>query len=185
MGDPRKKRRQYARPQHLWREERIIEEGNLCKKYGLKNRKDIWKVISKVRNFSKQTRKLLAMKGEEAEKGEKELLSKLRKWGITVKNLEDVLALKVEDLLDRRLESIVHKKGLTNTMKQARQFITHGHILVRGRVVNIPSYLVSSDEEREVSLKEKIKVVSSKKNKKEVKSEKEGKKRKSRRRKGR
>ncbi len=158
MGDPRKKRRVYERPQNLWREERIAEEEDLCKRYGLKNRKEIWKVIAKVRNFRKGTRKLLAMEEKEAEKEKKELLSKLGKLGIKVKTLEDVLTLKVEDLLDRRLESIVHRKDLANTAKQARQFITHGHVLVRGKVVNIPSYLVSKDEEDEIRLKEKIKV---------------------------
>jgi small subunit ribosomal protein S4 len=160
MGDPRKLRRKYSRPEHLWRSERITEESELCKKYGLKNKREIWKVKFLLRKFRHQARKLLAMKGEEeAEKEKRELLTKLRNLGIEVKNLEDVLGLDVEHLLDRRLQTIVHKKGLANTIEQARQYITHSHVLVKGKVVTIPSYFVLKDEENEVTLKEHIKVI--------------------------
>lgn len=172
MGDPRKKRRDYSRPQHLWREERITEEKSLCKRYGLKSAKEVWKFKSKVRDFRKDARKLLSME-EGEKKREEELLSRLRKLGIKVKNLEEVLALKIEDLLDRRLESVVYRKGLANTMKQGRQFITHGHILVGDRVVDIPSYLVPEDEEDKISLKRKIKLAPPQKKKGKKESGKE------------
>ncbi len=62
--------------------------------------------------------------------------------------LEDVLALGTEDVLERRLQTQVHKKELSNSLKHARQLIVHGHIAINDRRVTIPSYMVSLDEER-------------------------------------
>ncbi|KAF5426795.1 small subunit ribosomal protein S4 [Candidatus Methanophagaceae archaeon] len=65
-------------------------------------------------------------------------------------NLADVLELDVEHILDRRLQTCVHKKGLANSPKHARQLIVHGHIVVNNRRVTIPSYIVDRDVEREI-----------------------------------
>ena len=62
--------------------------------------------------------------------------------------LEDVLALGTEDVLERRLQTKVHKKKLSNSLKHARQLIVHGHIAINDRRVTIPSYMVSLEEER-------------------------------------
>lgn len=45
-------------------------------------------------------------------------------------------------ILESRLDSVVFRTGFANTRKQARQIVTHGHILVNGKKVDIPSYLV-------------------------------------------
>lgn len=45
-------------------------------------------------------------------------------------------------LLERRLDNVVYRAGLAQTRFQARQIVNHGHILVNGRRVNIPSYQV-------------------------------------------
>lgn len=157
MGDPRKLRRKYSQPTHPWKRARIAEEKEVWKKYGLKNRKEIWKAKSEIRKIREQARKLLAIASEKAEKEKNELLSKLRNLGVEVKNLDDILALKVENLLDRRLQTMVYKKGIANTVNQARQFVIHGHILVGGRVINAPGYFIKKDEEDKISLKEKTK----------------------------
>lgn len=62
--------------------------------------------------------------------------------------LEDVLALGTEDVLERRLQTQVHKKELSTSLKHARQLIVHGHIAINDRRVTIPSYIVSLEEER-------------------------------------
>jgi small subunit ribosomal protein S4 len=64
--------------------------------------------------------------------------------------LEDVLALTVEDILERRLQTHVYKKGLANSIKHARQLIVHGHIAVDGRRVTIPSYILDVEEEKKI-----------------------------------
>lgn len=48
--------------------------------------------------------------------------------------------------LERRLDNTLFRLGLTPTRTSARQFVSHGHILVNGKKVNIPSYLVRPDE---------------------------------------
>jgi small subunit ribosomal protein S4 len=50
-------------------------------------------------------------------------------------------------MLERRLDNVVWRIGLGSSRAQARQIILHGHILVNGKKVNIPSYLVNTGEE--------------------------------------
>ncbi len=53
-------------------------------------------------------------------------------------------------LLERRLDNVVFRMGLARTRPQARQYVTHGHVLVDGRRVNIPSYLVRPGQQIEI-----------------------------------
>jgi small subunit ribosomal protein S4 len=48
--------------------------------------------------------------------------------------------------LERRLDNVVYKGGLANSRAQARQLVNHGHFLVNGKMVNIPSYIVNTDD---------------------------------------
>ncbi len=57
-------------------------------------------------------------------------------------------------LLERRLDTVVHRGGLASSRAQARQLVLHGHIQVNGRKVNIPSFQVNLNDE--VSLKDKL-----------------------------
>jgi small subunit ribosomal protein S4 len=57
-------------------------------------------------------------------------------------------------MLERRLDNAVYRMGLAGSRAQARQLVLHGHVLVSGKKVNIPSYLVSIGEE--ISLREKM-----------------------------
>jgi len=175
MGDPRKQRRKYERPTHPWKAERITEEKEICRKYGLKNRKELWRVKSKIRRFRQQARNLLASSGEEVMKEKKELFDKLTRLGILENpTIEDILTIKAEDLLERRLQSQLYSKGIANTMKEARQLITHNHVIVGNRIINIPSYTLSKIEEDSITLKGGMRVIKLKKEtepKKEAKGE--------------
>jgi small subunit ribosomal protein S4 len=83
---------------------------------------------------------------------ENELLTRLKKLGILNETavLDNVLDLSIEDLLERRLQTIVFRKGLARTAFQSRQLITHGHITIGNRRVTVPSYTVSKEEEPNV-----------------------------------
>lgn len=72
-----------------------------------------------------------------------------RKKGITGENL---LA-----LLERRLDNIIYRLGFASTRIQGRQFVLHNHVMVNGKKVNIPSFLVSVGDT--ISLKEKSRSV--------------------------
>lgn len=68
-----------------------------------------------------------------------------RKKGVTGENLLQ--------LLERRLDNTIYRLGFANSRNQARQLVRHNHVLINGKKVNIPSYLVSVGEE--ITLKEK------------------------------
>ena len=152
MGDPKFSRRKYDTPSHPWIGSRITEENEILKKFGLKNKREIWKAksyMSHARGQARHLSALLRIGNVQAEKESKKLLLRLQRYGIIpdTSNLDDVLAIDIENVLNRRLQTVVYHKGLSNTAKQARQFIVHGHIAINGKRVTIPGYLVPKDEE--------------------------------------
>ncbi|GAB6074850.1 30S ribosomal protein S4 [Nautilia lithotrophica] len=58
-------------------------------------------------------------------------------------------------LLERRLDNVVYRMGFATTRRFARQLVTHGHVLVNGKKVNIPSYLVKEGDRIEIKEKSK------------------------------
>ena len=80
------------------------------------------------------------------------VIKKLIRMGILEEGatLDDILNLSVEDFLERRLQTRVYRQGLANTIKQARQLITHGHIAVDGRRVTAPGFIVERDMESKI-----------------------------------
>jgi len=152
LGDPKFQKKKYETPSHPWEGERIKAEHELVKKYGLKNKRELWKFQTKLRAMRGQARTLqarLRTKSPQAEKEKELLLKRLYSWGLLEKDAElnDVLSLTVEDLLTRRLQTQVHLKGMAYTIKQARQMIVHRHIALGGRIINVPGYIVKREEE--------------------------------------
>lgn len=149
MGHPRKARKKYDTPPHPWNADRIKEENKLLQKYGLKNKKEVWKAETMVKRYRRDARHLLGMETEQTIKERQDLINHLIRLGILgeASKLEDVLDLTVEDVLRRRLQTMVHKKGLSTTAKGARQFVIHGHIALNGKKLDSPSYLVKRGEE--------------------------------------
>jgi small subunit ribosomal protein S4 len=151
MGDPRKQHKKYARPRKLFDKARITEENELLTKYGLKNKKEVWKAEFKINNIRSLAKEII----REPEK-QKEFLDKLKKQGFDVKTIDDVLGLTKEDVFARRLQTVIIKKGIARTARHARQLIAHKHISVSGKIVNSPSYLVSLELEKDINLAGKI-----------------------------
>lgn len=152
MGDPRKLKNKYATPIHPWEKFRLDAEKPLMKEYGLVNKKELWRVTSKLKNFKDTVKKLVAAKTTQAEVEKKQMVDKLKSLGlISSDELDDILGLDVRQLLDRRLQTVVFKKGLARSIKQARQMITHRHIAVNGVKITAPSYLVRLSEEESLS----------------------------------
>lgn len=153
MGDPRRTRSTFKGPRHPWNKERIESEKTLIYTYGLVNKRELWKAESKLTTYKDNAKKLLAQNTKQAEKELGQLYAKLQKYGLMGKDAsaDDVLGLQTEQLLDRRLQTLVFKHEMAHTPKQARQFITHGHILVAGKKMTVPSYLVPVGEESTIS----------------------------------
>lgn len=156
MGEPKFSRKKYDAPTVIWDAQRIKEETELQIRYGLKNKREVWKAKSLLRNFREQARKLIArLRTEEkqAEKEKEQLLKRLIRMGILNEKstLDDVLALTVETILSRRFQTLVYMKGLAYTPRHARQLIVHGHTAINGKKVTVPSYLVRREEENAIS----------------------------------
>lgn len=152
MGDPKRARKKYVRPIKIWQTARIEEDKVLMREYGLRRKKEIWRMNYILTSLRKQAKNLMARDDEQSKKEEKQLLEKLKRLNLMkAGKLDDVLNLTLKDVLDRRLETIVYKKGLARTINQARQFIVYGHISIKGAKVTVPSYLVNAEEENSIS----------------------------------
>lgn len=157
MGDPKFSRRKYETPAHPWEGERIKAENDLLMKYGLKNKRELWRAQSFVRVLRAQSRDLQARlrAGDPQAKVETDQLLKrcarmalLPAEGAT---LNEVLAINTEAILARRFQTLLYRKGLAHTPSQARQLIVHGHASVSGRKVTIPGYMIKRGEEEAIA----------------------------------
>jgi len=152
LGDPKKQRKKFDTPRFPWQIDALEAELELLGKYGLRNKREIWRhktLLSKYRGIG---RSLLGMSAGERKTQEKQLLDRLNRLGILpdAAALDDVLDLKLEHILERRLQTLVFRRGLAQSIQQSRQLITHGHIAIEGRRVSSPSYLVLKDEETKI-----------------------------------
>jgi small subunit ribosomal protein S4 len=157
MGDPKFLRRTYDTPKHPWEATRMDEERKLLDKYGLKNKRELWKAQSILRRIRGQARELQARvrTGETQAQQETELLlARLARLGVLAvgtPSLDDVLALTTEDILRRRFETVVYGHGLAPTAESARKWIVHGHFTMGDHRVTRPGYLVRLDEESQIA----------------------------------
>ena len=167
MGYPGKNHKTYQPPKRPWEKSRIEAETRLVIEYGLRNKREVWKAQEHLRKYRRAARNLLAL-GSSAVDAElyaakkEELISSLQRKGLLGPDadIEDVLSLKVQTQIERRLQTIVYRKGLARSPKQARQLITHGHIAIDGRRVNIPGYHVTRTDETQIAYYGKSPLVS-------------------------
>lgn len=153
MGDIKKARKKYDTPRHPWQKSRIEEEKVLVREYGLKNKREIYKHNSYVKRIIDHYKKLNYQQTQQAQIEKEQLLQKAKRYGLVPKDasIQVLLSMTTKDLLERRLQTIVYKKKLARSVKQARQFITHRHITVDGRVVDAPGYIVSASEDATIA----------------------------------
>lgn len=145
---PIRKHQKFNRPKKIFDIALIKEENGLIKRYGLKNRREVWKAnfaIGKIRNLAKEL--ILA---NETEKNQ--FIERQAKKGFAVTSIADILGLGKEDYLKRRLESIIVAKKLAKTHKQARQMIVHRHVSMGGNVINSPAHLTTIEEEASITV---------------------------------
>ncbi|MEK6760960.1 MAG: 30S ribosomal protein S4 [Nanoarchaeota archaeon] len=153
----KRKHKIYSRPKKPFDKTRIIEEEQIKKEFGLKNKKEIWRSDSRIKVIRGKAKNLISASPHEQNR----FFETLRKIGFKVHSIGDVLSLNKQDYLKRRLQTVLVAKRIARTMKDARQFIVHKKILIDGKIVNSPSYIVPVEMEGKISLapkKEKIKV---------------------------
>jgi small subunit ribosomal protein S4 len=145
----KRKHKTYSKPKRPFDKVRIDEEAEIKKKFGLKNKKEIWKAEAKIKSIRGKAKNLISAEPEE----QHALFERLKKIGFDVGSIADVLALETEDYLNRRLQTVIVNKKLATTSKSARQLIVHKKVLVDGKAVNSPSYIVPIELEGKISLK--------------------------------
>jgi small subunit ribosomal protein S4 len=120
--------------------------------YGLRNKKELWKHSTDLSNFRRQARNLLALPPSERQLSEQELVTKLTRIGVLQEpSLDSVLDLTLENVLERRLQTIVFRKGLAASMHHARQLVAHGHIALDSARVTTPARLITAGEEDRIT----------------------------------
>ena len=145
----KRKHKTYSKPKRPFDKTRIDEEVGIKKDFGLKNKREIWKAEARIKSIRERAKKLIS----DDEKEQKALFDKLKKIGLEVNSIADILSLDKEDYLKRRLQTVVVNKKLATTTKSARQLITHKRVLVDGKIVDSPSYIVPVELEGKISLK--------------------------------
>src|SRR5256712_8754395 len=135
MGDPKKSRKRYSRPKSPWRSDQLAQELYLLGIYGLRNKRELWRAQSQLSSTRKQARTLLAATQQVRLRDEKKFMDSLVRKGLVKPGspLDDVLSLTVEDVLARRLQSMIFKRGMAVSPLQARQAIVHGHVVIGQR----------------------------------------------------
>ena len=156
MGDIKKIKKKYSKPSHPWRVERIAEEKTITKEYGIPKHTELWKAIAKLGSFKNQAKNLSARSDTQAKLERDNLVKKLESLNLIKETtLEAILGISLKDVLNRRLQTIVFKKGYAKSMKQARQMIIHRHVLVGSRINSSPSYIVKLSEESTIEISPK------------------------------
>jgi small subunit ribosomal protein S4 len=152
MGDPKKKHKTYNTPKRPYEATSLEEELRTIGEYGLRNKRELWKAHTELSQIRGRARDLLSLGVTERDRREKELIYKLYKRGLVMEGsrLEDVLTLSVKDLLERRLQTYLFRRGMASSLYQSRQLIAHGHIAINDRKVTSPSYQVKIDDEKTI-----------------------------------
>ena len=154
MGDPKTSRKVWKKPKRPLNYDLKMDELKTLGTFGLKTKRELWKTQTELSRVRLQARSLLALRQEERKRKEPILIQSLTKIGLVDESstLDDVLNLQVNDLLARRLQTIVQKNLFFKTPYQARQAIVHGHVMIGSRIVTVPSYVVKTEEETKIQL---------------------------------
>jgi small subunit ribosomal protein S4 len=157
MGLPIKHRKKYLSHKKRWDKEIISEEKVLITDYALKNKNEIRKIeflISKYKTIAKEFNKTEESKNSGEAKLFIEALKKKGFLNSDASSLDEVLDIKIRDILERRLSNIVYRLKYAKTPKQARQFVVHKHVSIGDKVISSPSYLVNLEEEIRIEFRE-------------------------------
>jgi small subunit ribosomal protein S4 len=158
LGDPRKPKKTFHRPRRIWTTDQLNSELYTLGAYGLRNKRELWKAESEIARIRNQARALLAVPTDLRRGKEVMLLSFLNRMGLVKESatLDDVLNLKIEDILERRLQTIVMRKIGSKSAIHARQVVSHCHVSIGNRTVNLPGYMVRTDEEQNISVRQDL-----------------------------
>ncbi|CAH0389184.1 unnamed protein product [Bemisia tabaci] len=145
----------YSTPRRPYEKPRLDAELKVIGEYGLRNKREVWRVKFALAKIRKAARTLLTLEEKDPKRlfEGNALLRRLVRIGVLDESkmkLDYVLGLKIEDFLERRLQTQVFKLGLAKSIHHARVLILQRHILVRKQLVNVPSFIVRLDSQKHI-----------------------------------
>jgi len=150
----------YSTPRRPFEKARLDQELKLIGEFGLRNKREVWRVKLILANIRKAARELLTLDEKDPRRlfEGNALLRRLVRIGVLDEGkmkLDYVLGLKIEDFLERRLQTQVFKLGLAKSIHHARVLIRQRHIRVRKQIVNVPSFVVRLDSQKHIDFSTK------------------------------
>ncbi|PHT48140.1 40S ribosomal protein S9 [Capsicum baccatum] len=145
----------FKKPRRPYEKERLDAELKLVGEYGLRCKRELWRVqyaLSRIRNAARMLLTLDEKDPRRIFEGEA-LLRRMNRYGLldeSQNKLDYVLALTVENFLERRLQTLVFKTGMAKSIHHARVLIRQRHIRVGRQVVNVPSFMVRVDSQKHI-----------------------------------
>lgn len=154
-GAPRRYSKTYSVPKRAFDRSRLDSELKLAGEYGLKNKREIYRIAFQLSKIRRAARDLLTRDEKDPKRlfEGNALIRRLVRVGILSEDkmkLDYVLSLKIEDFLERRLQTQVYKLGLAKSVHHARVLIRQRHIRVGKQIVNVPSFLVRLDSQKHI-----------------------------------
>ncbi|KAI9205102.1 uncharacterized protein BJ171DRAFT_503001 [Polychytrium aggregatum] len=142
-------------PKRPYEAARLDQEIKLAGEYGLKSKREIYRIGLSLSNIRRAARELLTLDSKDPKRlfEGNALIRRLIRIGVldeTKARLDYVLALKIEDFLERRLQTQVFKLGLAKSIHHARVLIRQRHIRVGKQIVNVPSFVVRLDSQKHI-----------------------------------
>uniref|UniRef100_A0A6U0C606 Uncharacterized protein n=1 Tax=Ostreococcus mediterraneus TaxID=1486918 RepID=A0A6U0C606_9CHLO len=145
----------FKKPRRPFEKERLDAELKIVGEFGLRNKRELWRVQFALNKLRNAARVLLTLDEKDPKRifeGEA-ILRRMKNYGLldeTQQGLDYVLALNAEQFLERRLQTLVFKLGLAKSVHHARVLIRQRHIRVGKQIVNVPSFMVRTDSQKHI-----------------------------------
>jgi len=145
----------FKTPRRPFEKERLDQELKLCGEYGLRCKREIWRMQFMLASIRKTARALLTLDEKDPKRlfEGQALLRRMVRYGLLTEEenkLSFVLMLTTQRFLERRLQTKVYKQGLAKSIHHARVLIKQKHIRVGKRLVDVPSFMVRTDAEKHI-----------------------------------